>query len=169
MDEVQLIRRQIDTERQHLRAAATALAAAARTRDVRADRGTSGDTSCAISESYERYLLTNREPARCAAHLARLGARGALSPPERTALAQLQDSLTRLRGRVGAAAATDRVDPAELAQLTCEWIESAESLEALAERRYTVDDWRAIAQIDADWILEERRLWAQLLSRVAAR
>jgi hypothetical protein len=42
-------------------------------------------------------------------------------------------------------------------------LEDSQSLMARAEARYTVEDWRLVARVDADSIREERRLRAEVL------
>ena len=92
----------------------------------------------------------DRERTRAAAHMARLGRDAELTGAERAALARLEEALDAARATA-----------APCATLLADLIEAAARLEALVERRYTIEDWREVARVDADSILEERRLWAE--------
>jgi hypothetical protein len=152
MNEVQLIRSQIATERQHLRACI-------------------GDDLYYLSEIYEKYIryILNRELSRGASHAARMSRARPLTAAEKEGLAMLRQALDQAaealpgfepsrRGSDSGAAARARC-----AALLRNLVDSAERIEALAEQRYTIDDWRDIAEVDADSVLEERRLWAEVL------
>jgi len=90
---------------------------------------------------YMRYCL-DKESARARAHLARLGSAAEPTPAETAALERLKRALGEAR--------------------LLDLIEAAERVEALAEQWYSIEDWRRVARIDADAILEERRLWAEV-------
>jgi hypothetical protein len=85
-------------------------------------------------------------------------------------------SATRVRQEALAALTAARTGPGEplsvealealtrYARLLAESrVEDSESLMARASARYTVEDWRRIAGVDADSIREERRLRAEVL------
>ncbi len=161
MNEVQLIRSQIATEREHLRACLR-------------------DNSYYFPDIYENYLryFLDREHSRCAQHAARLSrCARSLSAEEVEVLASLRQALdhsaevlpaldrSATRGSDSAAAAAVARCAARLRSL----VDSAERIEALAEPRYTIEDWRNVAQLDADSVLEERRLWAEVLRHGSAR
>jgi hypothetical protein len=134
MNEVQLLRRQIAAERQHVR-------------DI------NFNNSSAYSD-YIKYILA-RERARAVGHLARLSMYLPLAPNEQAALTSLRDALGEtidLEATGGTAG-------------LCNLIDTIESIELIAERRYSVEDWRSVAQLDADSVLEERRLWSEVTHR----
>lgn len=93
---------------------------------------------------------------------------GALAPL-RAALAAVTTALAELGSTSEAYRPGRAGGPEILAQLCrCAALverltESRLALEALAERRYTVEDWRRVAHVDADSILEERKLRAEVL------
>ncbi len=171
LNEVQLLRRQIGLERQHGREL-VALGAALPREGASSSRMRSEIISEYTSRSYDDYIMYYllREQARAAAHIQRMSAAGALTDLEREAC----ESLGRVLGAAANAVANTPADaleasraaaggvPAARAALLCELIEAAERLEALAERRYAVEDWRHVARVDADSILEEHRLWAEV-------
>jgi hypothetical protein len=136
MNELQLIRRQVALEREHLLAL-------------------SRKENNFFSVSYNRYLIyiLNQERSRSAAHLRRLSAASGIAPAQEAALANLKHALEE----------TANAAPDRRAALLGRLIDSAERVEALVEQRYTIDDWRSVARIDADSVLEERRLWAEVL------
>jgi hypothetical protein len=150
MNEEQLIRRQLAIERQHLR-------------ELAALCGHAQDTLLYYKSmrymDYMRYHLP-REHARGAAHIDRMRKRAPLTLAESTALADLQQALTD----TGLAQRScSPGDPPRDAALLCRLVDALERIEALAEPRYTIEDWRSVARIDADSVLQERRLWAEVL------
>jgi hypothetical protein len=170
VNEVQLLEAQLACERQHLRALGTSSAA------ITAPRGLE-DIFIGYITSYASYLMfiTNKERARAQAHLERFGSGQPLGPADHAALEHLRGALASadtidaslraaMDARSGATEARERAvaikhDATVLEAL----IEARVALEALAAPRYTVDDWRHTAQVDADSILEERRLREQVL------
>jgi hypothetical protein len=169
MNEVQLLRQQIATERRHVREA-TAIRAAACPASHVTSRDAKLDLHLDISISYDNYLryFFAKERARARAHIARLSRHAPLAPSEQAALTRLQRALEEsadleamLAGAVAIAAETNGALAGNTA-LLCNLIDANETLEPLAERRYSVEDWRSVAQVDADSVLEERRLWAEV-------
>ncbi len=152
MNEVQLIRQQIGIVREHVRVL-------------------SRNKNNHFSNAYDDYIIyaLNQEQSRGAAHVQRLSAAGSSAPQEEAALAHLRHALdetapllevaTSHTARGSKAPAT----PERRAALLCNLIDSAERVEALAERRYTLEDWRSVARVDADSVLEERKLWAEVV------
>jgi hypothetical protein len=147
MNEVQLLRRQIATERQHAREAA-AHCACVRTTTPAASRVFSeiNSVNSSIYDEYIMYYIV-RERARALAHIARLSPSTPLAPAEEVALRSLRDALE------------ETANPDAALHL----IDATEAIEKLAERCYKVEDWRSVAQVDADSILQERRLWAEVI------
>jgi len=135
LNEVQLLRRQIATERQHLREAAVRL------------------SDLVNSKAYDRYIMYSigMQRARARSHIARFGAHASMTGDERSALAGLQQALA------------DTADSPAALNRILHLIDATETIEKLAEGRYGVEDWRSVAQVDADSILEERRLWAEVI------
>jgi hypothetical protein len=159
MNEAQLIRRQIGIEREH---------ACELLRRIEST----------FSMTYSNYLLyiLDKQTSRATAHIERMSSRGPVTPDEEAALHNLRRALEELTrvlpapesggGRPPSRAGSS--PPISAGQERClaplrDLIDSSERLEALAEWRYTIDDWRSIARIDADSVLEERRLWAEVL------
>jgi len=174
VNEIQLLKAHLASEREHLRALAARSAAAA---------GPSGplarpdsDLSVEYITSYISYLMfiIRKERARAEAHAERFGGAKSQGPMEHAALERLQEALASvatievsLRAALAARGAPEARERArELVDAVAvveALIDARVALEALASSRYTVDDWRHTAQIDADSILEERRLRAQVL------
>jgi len=155
MNEIQLLREQLATERRHVRAVASACAAAHR-----------GAAASAASAA----LPALREAA--AAHLtlvlgwfeardARLATLGIELPPGdslgREALGKL---------RPGADAATAWAACAGL--VNGAWDERRAVIESLCAANPRVTDWRAFARVDADSIQQERALYARVRSALPA-
>jgi hypothetical protein len=139
MNEVQLLRRQISVERQHII-----------------------EVNIYNSTAYNNYIMycIDREQARAQAHIARLSLHAPLAPTE-------QAALTSLRHALDETANLDAADPngalAHRTTLLRNLIQAAQAIEQFAERYYSVEDWRSVAQVNADSILEERKLWAEVL------
>ncbi len=157
MNEVQLLRAQLAAEREHLREVA-ALCAARRRED---------NISYDFIISCTEYLLfrLSKEHAR---GVALQNLQGVAPENLRRALIPVTAAIGELRAQSTARnVATDARQRLELldrcAALADQLIESRRALEALAESRYTVEDWRRVACIDADSILEERKLRAEVL------
>jgi hypothetical protein len=139
MNEVQLLRRQIAVERQHFL-----------------------DISEYTSISYGNYITyyIAREQARVKAHIGRLTSHAPLAPTEQAALTSLRHALDE---SADLDAANTDGGLAHRATLLRNLIHAAEAIEPFAERYYSVEDWRSVAQVSADSILEERRLWAEVI------
>ena len=144
---MQFLRRQIGIERQHGREVA-ALCGAIPARHESLVGTDFGHSKLDISNNYVQYMkyYLDLESARARAHIARMSSATDPTLAETTALESLKGALSE----------------ASLLEL----IEAAERVEALAERRYSIEDWRRVARVDADAVLEERRLWARLKHRV---
>jgi hypothetical protein len=121
-----------------------------------------------------RFIL-NKERARVDAHGERCGAARQCGSTERAAIERVRDLLAAAEtaaASFGPSLATSDASStaleraralAELSTRTEALIESRGALEALVSSLYTVDDWRRIAHVDADSIVEERRLRAEVL------
>jgi hypothetical protein len=138
MNEVQLLRRQIAVERQHCL-------------DIRDNN----------SISYDNYIMyyIARERARMKAHIGRLSLHAPLAPSEQAALTSLRHALDE---SADLDAANTNGGLARRTSLLHNLVHAAEAIEPFAERYYSVEDWRSVAQVSADSILEERRLWAEV-------
>lgn len=142
MNEVQLIRRELAAQRRHARDVAASWSASPRIQNPM------------ISNAYGDYfrLIIDLESRRVRTHLDGLGMRSDLSDVELGLLERCARQIEAL--------APERARDADLAS---ELAALAQELETLAECRYRVQDWRRAAHVDADSILEERRLRAQAL------
>jgi len=151
MNEVQLIRRELAAQRQH-------------GREVEASwNARPGILHPDNSINYNAYflLILALESRRIESHLGRLRSRSDLSDAERRLLeCQTREFETLTAARVPATT-TDTV--AHNVQSLNRLSMLAQALEAIAEAHYGVDDWRRASHIDADSILEERRLRKQAL------
>jgi len=157
MNEVQLLRRQIGTERAHAREAGAIAAAGTATQAM---MGRNRNITTYISNRYVKYIeyCMRIERTRALGHIARLAAHSPLVAGEEAALARLRRALEQhvpLDGTVGSVA--------PYVSLLCDLVDASEALERFAERRYSVEDWRAVARVDADSVLEERRLWGEVI------
>lgn len=116
------------------------------------------------SKSYDIYLtfIIESESRRLASHLERLKPRSDLTPAER---ALLESSARELRTLD--AIARDAL--ALKAKSTVRLITVVEELEAIAVSRYGLEAWRRTAHLDADSILEERRLRKMVLEQTHGR
>ncbi len=171
MNEVQLLRKEIAGQRR--RASEVAASWASGSAIGNHDR----------TESYKEYLefILNSERRRLGSHLDRLRSHGALSEAERRtverctrafeALAIETGSEPTLGGQEHVATDTGPRDAAptvqigRIAELLSRLEPMTREIEAIAERHYGVEDWRRTAQIDADSILEERRLREQIVAQ----
>lgn len=111
------------------------------------------------SDAYTVYLafILDLEARRIASHLEHLQSRS-----------DLTDANHRLLGRCARTLETLAATQARgsSAELLARLMPLVEELEALAESRYALADWRRAAHIDADSILEERRLRKKVLEQV---
>jgi len=147
VNELQLIRAELATQRRHARDLA-----ASHARDL-------NDKNSFTSDSYDKYFtfILAIESRRAASHLERLRSRSDLSVTERGVIERYAGELEVLRAERAA------VDNARGVTRLCDL---STELEAIAESRYGLDDWRRAAHIDADSILEERRLRKQLHAQI---
>jgi hypothetical protein len=154
VNEVQTLRREIASQRRSLRE----LAAACRTPG--ADREKIGN-----SEACRDYLMfsLHQERGRLRAHLECLRASPGLTAPERSTLDRASDALRAIESG-GALGAPEALTELLLAHI----LPTAEALEAIAERHYGVEDWRRAAHVDADSILEARRLRQRVIEHGAS-
>jgi hypothetical protein len=159
MNEVQLIRRELAAQRQHGREIGASWSARHR------------ELNTYNSVSYNSYflLLIDLESRRIESHLDRLRARSDLNDAERGLLARCAREF-----ETGSAAHVPAAAPDSAAAVTAETVARnvqslsrlstvVQELEAIAESRYGVNDWRRASHIDADTILEELRLRKQAL------
>jgi hypothetical protein len=164
MNETQLLRQQCELESRQIREIAALCAGAA----------TSASISDVFSIACATYLeyVGERCEARDADHEARLRAAGA--DHERLDLERLGTQLRARRDALSALAAASphRAEPLsppthEALRRYCELLaqsrEDSTALMTAAARRYSVEDWRAVARVDADSIREERRLRTEVL------
>lgn len=163
MNEVQLIRREIAAQRRHASEAAAGGASSSESQ-----KGSAYTVACV--EYIE--LIIKQERLRLEAHLERLRARRELTEAER-------QMLERCAAFVGAMpsvgtgdapglsepdAAIDPVRRLARARDLLSRIEPvAHEIEAVAERCYGIDDWRRTSHVDADSILEARRMRKRVL------
>lgn len=177
MNEVEFLEAQLAAERRHVHEVASWCA-------MLTARGRSESISLDRIYSYCRYLMfyIGKEEARAAAHLelapAPAPARGLESGPApgpalRAASERLRGALVSAReeaARVSAVFAglqagsppVSHLDElAQFAERVADLTESRVALATLAAPRYTLDERRRAAHLDADSILEERRLHAE--------
>jgi len=149
VNELELIRRQIAVEQQH----ASEVAAA-----------------CADPDSHPACLdylrlIAGRWRARARAHARRLQIEAPLG-----ALAAVESAAARCDGEEASAAGSQSINSQELmsyAHKVMSYLDTVGRLDTLAASRYTLADWRDVAGIDADAVLEERRLYAAAIARTA--
>jgi hypothetical protein len=158
MNEMQIIRRELAAQREHSRE----IGASWNSRRF--------DLSIANSVCYNLYflLIIGLESKRIESHLDRLRSRSDLSDTERRKLERCaREFETLTAARVPASAS----DPATTitADTVARFSTVVQELEAIAASRYGVDDWRRASYIDADSILEERRLRTQALGEAHGR
>jgi hypothetical protein len=179
MNEVDFIRMQINVEQQHAsQVLEWCLESGAR---LTAAGHIDNDNSY-FTRSCIRYLVTflKRDAARHEAH------RGCVRALVRDATTtELSSVLARLNavaaGADSVAQALDRmVAPSSIApdtlerdlrlcaQHVSERTELGQALQEFSARHYAIADWRRIAGVDADGILEERRSYEKLVARAAA-
>jgi hypothetical protein len=155
MNEIQLLRQQLDAERRHVRAVASACASAHRSATTSAERA----ALAALREASTAYLalVLGWFDARDA----RLGALGTQLPP---GTAMGREALDEMR--VGK-------NPAE-AWAACAafasgaWDSRRAIIEALCAANSRVTDWRTFANIDADSVHQERAHYARVRAALPA-
>ncbi len=163
MNEVQLLRAQLSAEREHWREVVSLCASR------RAENYISQD----FIISYTNYILfcMSKEHARSTTLLERSspGDSGAIDDLRR-ALFPVTAALGELRRPARTTAHRAVADGRQRLEalhrcvvLVDRLIESRRALEALTEHLFTVDDWRRLAHVDANSILEERKLRAEVL------
>jgi len=180
MNEIQLIRSQLSTERQRVVEAANTCAAAY----AGADAGSARDGSAleAFGRACREYLfwVLSRFDERDQ-RLGELYAHARRDDPERDALAKLltprsetAEAVGRLTPSIAAVAPAEpdtgaREGWRELARYLGEaWAPRRTAIDALLAANQRVSDWRAFSGIDADSILEERARYAQVRQTVPA-
>ncbi|HYK25264.1 MAG TPA: hypothetical protein VEV18_03325 [Steroidobacteraceae bacterium] len=154
MNEVQLIRRELAAQREHAREVGASWSSCLE------------DFKFVNSVTYYSYfsLILGLESKRIESHLERLRPRADLSEEERQRLARCAREFETHASARALASMADSA-PAVTASTVARSVESltrlstvVEELEAIAESRYRVDDWRRASHVDADSSLEERRL-----------
>lgn len=176
MDEIQLIRNQLAAQRQHASAVANACARAlepAGTHELAG--GSLGEFRqacvdylvCVLAWFEERdQRLSDFAHARVArADAARRTLEEALGWPGRSreALEKLEKAVAGARDTDTAAAHGTQQSWQEFAQyFNGVWSERRDAIDALLPAALRASDWRAVAGIDADSILEERQRYARV-------
>jgi hypothetical protein len=173
MNEVQLIRSQLATERKHASAVANACADALERAGTDASSGGSplGEFRQACVDYLVCVLAWFEERDQRLADLLRASAPAA--DPTRAALQEVlsqpgrsREALERLAAAV---AGTPRHGWLEFAQyFNGVWSARRDAVEGLLAASQRVADWRAIAGIDADSILEERQRYARVRAALPA-
>jgi hypothetical protein len=172
MNEIELIRRQLSVERQHAtdvaRACASALAAAgaAENATLTGDRGASIDAFRAAGIEYLVWILSRFEEREQVFHDL-LRKRFAADDPNRRAVeaalassGSSREALARLEEALSATRA-DRWSEF-LHFFTGAWSTRRDEIDRLFERLAKVPDWRTVAAIDADSIVDERSRYARV-------
>jgi hypothetical protein len=158
VNEIELLRAQLATEHRHVSAAANAGAAA--TADAPAVRAAATDYLRCVLVWFEARDLRLAELLRARTDMderTRRGLQAALAQPGASDVAL--GKLTAAAGAAGAAGAWQ-----DLAHFVgTAWGPRRDTLDALLGSLARPADWRAIAGIDADSILEERRRFQRLL------
>lgn len=169
MNELQVIRRELAAQHRHAREMAASL------------MSDSGMTTIASSDSYNIYLswIIDLESRRAHSHLERLRSRSELSDPDGAVIERCAREFEMLssEGALAPPTATPQVPALGLlrdgltrkAHVITRLAALVEELETVAASRYGLDDWRRTAHIDADSILEERRLRKNALEHVHGR
>lgn len=162
MNELQLLRKELAAQRRHARELSI---------------------SRVESATYDEYLalIIGLETHRIASHLARLRPRLDMSETERRLLERCTSEFERLTAQASASCPTafegDGHAPGALpsgaltrkADLVMRLSALSEELETIAVSRYGIEDWRRAAHVDADSILEERRLRKKVLEQAHGR
>lgn len=161
MNETDLILRQITIERLH----ASELIAACRALDPSAPRASEFIQACLgyLALIEQRWRTRVRGHAeRLQAMGDRLGGRG---EPRQAALTRALAELRRLDEPPLTTGRTRQDTNSEIKSYTdflMSYVTSIGDLDTLVAPLYTVADWRAVAALDADAVLEERRRYAAL-------
>ena len=171
MNEVELIRRQLGVERQHAadaaRACANALATAA-SQDP--DRLTSLEAFRQASVDYLVWILSRFEEREQVFHDF-LRTRLAADDPNRCAVVGAfalagtsREALTKLETALGATGGTDTATrwTEFLRFFSSAWSARRDEIDRLFERQAKLADWRTVAAIDADSIVDERSRYARV-------
>jgi hypothetical protein len=163
VDEIQLIRRQLATESDHVAAVARACAAALA--GAEPESAAPGPALTAFRDAAVEYLVRllagfeERDE-----RLRDLYARRPADDPERRSVEQL------LAGGGSSREALEQLGRAhwqEFSRLIAgPWKARRDAIERILSSHPRAADWRAVAGIDADSILEERRRYAQLRQRL---
>lgn len=175
MNEIQLIRKQLAGERQ--RASAVANACATALAGVAADAVTSGSPLAEFREACVEYLVCvlawfeERDQRLADLLRARLKPEDLVRHTLEEVLAcrgRSREALEKLEAAVaGVGAARGRHGWQEFVQyFDSVWSARRDALDALVAADSRPADWRAVAGIDADSILEERRRYALVCARL---
>jgi len=175
MNEIQLIRKQLAGERQHASAVANACATALA--GVAADAVTSGSPLAEFREACVDYLVCvlawfeERDQRLADLLRARLKPEDLVRHTLEEVLAcrgRSREALEKLEAAVaGVGAARGRDGWQEFVQYFASvWSARRDALDALVAADSRPADWRAVAGIDADSILEERRRYALVCARL---
>lgn len=166
MNEIQLIRGQLAAERRHASAVASACAASAH-----------GEFAQACVEYLVRVLAWFEERDQRAADLARSRhGEGLAGRAIEAALARpgtSREALEKLESATAAGAQAAASDPSPLWHEFVRYFDGAwsarrDALDALLVEELGSVEWRAVAGIDADSILEERRSFARVRAALPA-
>jgi hypothetical protein len=161
MNELQVIRTQLANERAHARAVANAL--------PMAGRGAAAEAFMRSCVDYLAWILTGFEERdqRLAdvlrgspGELDRRAVEAALARDGRS-----HEALTRLAAAFAQGTsenASSQRWQAFAQYFNDAWSARRSAIEAALASLARVEDWRAVSGIDADWILEERRRYAQI-------
>lgn len=161
MNELQVIRTQLANERAHARAVANALPVAG--------RGMAAEAFIRGCVDYLAWILTGfEERDQRLADVLRSSPAALDTPALQAALGRegrSHEALSRL-----AAAFAERAPEGGASQrwqtfaqyFNDAWSARRSAIEAALASPARVEDWRAVSGIDADWILEERRRYAQI-------
>ena len=150
MDEIGLIRRQHELEHAHLSEAVKALA----------DLEISDDINAIITSAYKSYIIDyiRRSLSRCDAMMQQLMRNLALTSEERASL----ETVSQL-SRASAARLTELEQTSGAARAALEPLNRMRALlTPLAERHFTLSDWRCSARFDANSMLDEKTRFAKL-------
>ena len=161
MNELQVIRTQLASERAHARAVANALAVAG--------RGAAPQAFIKACVDYLAWILAGfEERDQRLADLLRDNPGGLDRPALEAALARdgrSHEALTRLAAAFAdgdAEGAAGQRWQSFAQYFNDAWSARRSALEAALASLAGVSDWRAVSGIDADWILEERRRYAAI-------
>jgi hypothetical protein len=178
MNEVQLIRTQLATERSHATEVANACASALEAAGARAADQPALTEFCQVCVDYLVWVLTRFEQRdQVLADL--FHSRLATNNEARRALDELlarpgksRDALAHLEAALGSASQrTTGGTPGKRWREFMEffngvWRARRDAIDGLFERHARVADWRAVCAIDADSILEERARYAQVRGKL---